>query len=414
MRDVGNLDIYLRLGWRNLWLHPLRTGLTIAALALGIAALTFLSAMNDGWMQQIKTNFALTLTGHIQIHATGFEQTRRLSQHIPDPEPIVNMLTGIPGIVTWTKRIRVSGLASTANGNSGSLVYAIEPDRETSLSRLAGFVSKGEWLKPGDEHGIVLGDVLAEHLQADPGDKIVLMAALPDGDIASEVFRVRGLIHSGVMDIDNLAAIIPLTTAQKWLDLGKGVTDIVIRVQGFEDVTPLARRLQSGLAGQGLEVLRWNDIDPMAEQWAQFADAYTWIILAVVIIVVLAEVLNTMLMSMHDRIREFGLMGAIGVQRKQIFAMVIWETVILVLIGSMLGFALGGWSSLFFGVHGIDLSRFSSAFSFMYMDPVVYPELRYASCVRILGAATVGAIVAGLFPAWKAAGLEPVQALREV
>jgi len=412
--DSSALSIYLKLGWRNLWQHPLRTGLTTAALALGIAALTLLSAMNDGWMQQIKTNFALTLTGHIQIHATGFEQTRRLSQRINDPAPILTLLSKQPEIRAWTTRIRISGLASTAKANAGSLIYAIDPEREARVSRLAGFISRGEWLRADDPGGILLGDVLAEHLQAKLGDRVVLMASLPGGEISSEVFRLRGLIHSGIMNLDKQAAIIPISTAAKWLDLGNAVTDIVIRAQGFEDIDPLTSMLRAQLTGQSLEVLRWSDIDPMAEQWAQFADAYTWIILAVVIIIVLTEVLNTMLMSTHDRIHEFGLMLAIGARSRQIFIMVVWETVILVLIGSLAGFALGGWGSIYFGAHGIDLSRFSSAFSFMYMDPIVHPELRYESCIRIMAAATIGAIIAGLFPAWRASRLEPVQALREI
>lgn len=410
----GLVSIYLKLGWRNLLLHPLRTGLTVAALAIGIGALTFLSAMNDGWMQQIRTNFALTLTGHIQIHASGFEQTRKLSRHIDGPATIIQQLAQRNDVNIWAQRLRVSGLASTANANAGSLIYGIQPERESRLSRMAGFVTEGEWLRPEDRHGIVLGDVLAEHLQATLDSKVVLMAALPDGNIASEVFRVRGLMHSGIMNIDNLAAIVPLATAQRWLDMDDAVTDIVIRADNFEVVTPLAKALADELAGQGLEILRWNDIDPMAEQWAQFADAYTWIILAVVIIVVLAEVLNTMLMSTHDRIREFGLMGALGVRSGQLFTMVVWETVILVLVGSLAGFAFGAWGSYYFGVHGIDLSHFSEAFSFMYMGSVVYPALRFESCASILSAAVAGAAVAGLFPAWKASTLEPVQALREI
>jgi len=130
--------------------------------------------------------------------------------------------------------------------------------------------------------------------------------------------------------------------------------------------------------------------------------------------VVLAEVLNTMLMSMHERVREFGLMGALGVMPVQMFAMVVWETVLLVALGSLLGFALGGGASWWFGDKGIDLSHYASAFSFMYMDPIVHPLLRAQSVAEILGAAVFGAMVAGLYPAWLASRLEPAQALREV
>ncbi len=415
---MDNLAIYLKLGWRNLCLHPLRTMLTVAALAIGIAALTFLSAMDDGWMQQIKTNFALTMTGHIQIHAAGFEDSRTLSQRIEDPIALMAAISTMPGIDRMTRRVRASGLASSAGSNAGALIYGVEPDNEQRMSRLASFVSTGTWLPDGDGRAAVLGDVLADRLNVRVGDKLVLMAAVPGGDIASEVFRVRGLVHSGVMEIDDLIVLVPLKTAQHWLGLGHAVTDIVIRASGFEQVTPLANRLKTTLAGQGggasFEVLRWFDIDPMAQQWADFADAYTWVVLFIVIIVVLAEVLNTMLMSMHERVREFGLMGALGVKPAQIFAMMMWETVLLVLLGGVAGFMLGGGLSLWYGEHGIDLSQFAIAFSFMYMDPVIHPLLQADSMLRILGAAIFGAMIAGLIPAWKASRLEPASALREL
>jgi len=420
---MDNLSIYLKLGWRNLWLHPLRTILTVAALAVGIAALTFLSAMNDGWMQQIKTNFALTATGHIQIHAAGFEDSRKLAQHIKAPGQVIAAMRDVPNIQTLTQRVRVSGLASSAGSNAGALIYGVEAESERKLSRLAGFVTAGSWLsevqlsgaKLSGVQGAVLGDVLADRLNVGLGDKLVLMAAVPGGDIVSEVFRVRGLLHSGVMEVDNLIVIVPLAIAQQWLDLGDAVTDIVIRADSFEQVTALADTLKSlPLGSQKLEILRWSDIDPMAQQWADFADAYTWIVLLIVIIVVLVEVLNTMLMSMHERVREFGLMGALGVMPMQVFAMVVWETVILVIIGGVAGFALGGGLALWYGQHGIDLSQFAIAFSFMYMDPIIHPLLQWDSVLRILGATIVGAVIAGLIPAWKASKLQPANALREL
>ncbi len=411
---MDNLAIYLTLGWRNLWLHPLRTILTVAALAIGIAALTFLSAMDDGWMQQIKTNFALTVTGHIQIHAAGFEQSRKLADRIEKPATLVAAVEQVPGVVAVSRRVRVSGLASSADANAGALVYGVEPKGEKAISRLSDFISKGVWLPYGDARAAVLGDGLADRLSIGIGDKLVLMAAAPGGDIASEVFRVRGLIHSGVMDVDDLTVLVPLSMAQQWLGIGNAVTDIVLRLDRFEQVTPVAKTVESRLSKEGVEVLRWFDIDPMAQQWADFADAYTWIVLLIVIIVVLAEVLNTMLMSMHERVREFGLMGALGVKPAQIFTMVVWETIILVLVGGAAGFAIGGGLSLWYGEQGIDLSQFAIAFSFMYMDPVIHPLLHADSLLHILTASLCGAIIAGLIPAWRASKLEPAGSLREL
>jgi len=260
----------------------------------------------------------------------------------------------------------------------------------------------------------LLGDVLAGRLGVSLGDKVILMAASSEGEIASEVFRVRGLMHSGVMEVDNLLALIPISMAQHWLGLGKGVTDVVIRADAFTAVDEIVDDLEHVLKGQGLEVLRWQDIDPMAEQWTMFAEVYTWIVLLVVIMVVLAEVLNTMLISMYDRVREFGLMAALGTAQKQLFAMVVCETLVLVAMGGILGFALGAGVSLYFGEYGLDLSQYATAFSFMYMSPIVYPELTFNGCARILIAAMLGAVLAGLYPAWKASRLNPALAMREV
>jgi putative ABC transport system permease protein len=222
------------------------------------------------------------------------------------------------------------------------------------------------------------------------------------------------VLASGVLDIDTYAAIIPLRTGQRWLAIDDAVTDVIVFARDFESVPSLATQLREDFSGRGLEVLSWNEINPMAEQWSQFANVSSWIILGIVIFVVMAEVLNTMLMSMHERTRELGMMGALGVTHWQIFTMVLWETLILVVIGSLLGFTLGAWVSAYFGEHGIDLSRWAVAFSFSYMESVVYPELSLDSVKNVLGAAVIGAFVAGLYPAWKAARLEPTIAMRQV
>ncbi len=411
MSDPG---IYLKLGWRNLWLHPVRTLLTSAGLATGIGALVFLSALDDGWLQQIKTNFALTLTGHIQIHAAGFEQTRRIAQHIEDPAPVVARLEAFPEIEVVAPRIRASGLASSANGNAGAWIYGVEPEAERRLSRLAGFLKRGRWLAPADRHDAVIGQGLAERLDVELGDKLVVMSAGPGGEIVSEMFRVRGILHSGVMEMDDALVLVPIGMAQQWLGIGAGVTDLALRIRDFERVGSLARQLRELFADRGLEVLTWYEIDPMAQQWAEFADAYTWIVLAIVIVIVLAEVLNTMLMSLHERTREFGLMRALGATRGRLFLMVVWETVILVAFGAVAGLGLGASLSLAFARNGIDLSRFAEAFSFMYMEPVVHPMLQAESLGRIVLATLVGALLAGLWPALRASRMEPAAALRSL
>lgn len=416
---AGGLSIgtYGLLAMRNLWRNPRRTGLTLAAFVVGVGALTFLVALDDGWLESMKSNFIHAKTGHLQVHAEGFEAERKIRDHITDPAAIVAAIEGDTRIAAFSLRLRTSGLASVAGGSAGVDIMGVQPEAEMRVSRLAGYVSEGAWLEAGDRRGLLLGKTIAEQLHAQPGDKVVLMAQAANGDLASEVFRLRGVLYSGTPAVDQVLAIVPMDTAQAWLGLGPGVTDIVVRAVSHDVAAALyddmKRDLNGGRFG-ALEVMSWIDIDPMIHQWTEMADTATYFILMIVLAVVLVEVLNTMLMSMHERVREFGLMEAVGTGKWQIFTMMLWETVVLVMLGGIAGYGVGILIALHYGAVGIDLTTFAEAFTFLYMDPVVYPLVKLSSGIKILGVTLLGALLAGLYPAWKATRLNPVAAMREV
>lgn len=408
-----SLATYLAMGLRNLGRHVRRTLLMLTSLIVGIAAITFLIALNDGWLTNLKDSFILTYYGHVQVHAAGFEDTRQIKRFMPDAEAVIASLKDMPGIKGVSRRVRTSGLASTAEANSGVLVMGVDVEAERHISRLADFVREGAWLKADDARGLLLGQTLVERLQVRLGDKVVLMAQAANGDIASEVFRLRGVLASGAMDVDDLMAVVPLATVQHWLELDRGVTDIVVRAERHG----LADAIQAGLKqrlGDGYEVLRWRDIDPMIDQWLAFADAYIYVILLVVVAVVVAEILNTMLMSMHERVREFGLMQALGTRGRQIFFMLLIEALLLVAIGVVAGYLVGAACGLYFGRVGIDLSAFGSAFSYFYVSPILKPVVLPASAAKIVVTTLIAALIAGIYPAWKATRLNPVEALKHV
>ncbi|MCU7797397.1 MAG: FtsX-like permease family protein [Candidatus Thiodiazotropha sp. (ex Myrtea spinifera)] len=406
------LMTYLLLAVRNLMRNQRRTTITLLTMIFGIAVLTLLSALNDGWLSQMKTNFILSYTGHAQIHAKGFEASQNLRDRITDPEEVTRLMQSYPEILGWTQRIRTSGLASVGGGSAGIQIMATDSEQETWVTSIHEHVTKGTWLRPGMSQDLLLGATVADTIGASLGDRVILMAQRPAGEMVSEVFYLRGILETGAPQIDRTLALIPLNTAQVWLKMGQSITDIVVRADRHENTDLVVRLFAQQLSDQTYEIMPWQELDPMVRQWLEFSDAYGLVIILVVVILVLVEILNTMLISLHERHKELGVIVAIGTTRFQIFSMLLLEAVLLIFIGASLGYLAGSLLVYSLSGSGIDLSGYANAFQFFYMNPVIYPDLTTDSAIRILGTTLVAALLAGVYPAWKATRLSLSQALR--
>jgi ABC-type lipoprotein release transport system permease subunit len=406
------IKTYVVLAIRNLLRNQRRTVITLLTMVFGIAVLTLLSALNDGWLSQMKTNFILSHTGHVQIHAQGFEASQNLRDSIQTPDEITRLMQSIPEILGWTQRIRTSGLASVSGSSAGIQIMATDPEQETWVTSMSDNVTRGEWLRPGMSKDLLLGATVAESIGVDLGDRVILMAQRPAGDMVSEVFFLRGILETGAPQIDRTLAMIPLNTTQEWLGMDDAITDIVVRAERHEDTDQVVSYFAQHLPAQRYEIMPWQELDPMVRQWLEFSDAYGLVIILVVVILVLVEIVNTMLISLHERTKELGVIAAIGTTRSQIFSMLLLEAVLLIFIGAALGYLLGSLLVYSLSGSGIDLSHFANAFQFFYMNPVIYPELTQDSALRILGTTLIAALLAGVYPAWKATKLSISEALR--
>ncbi|MET0067589.1 MAG: FtsX-like permease family protein [Candidatus Thiodiazotropha sp.] len=411
-RSRIGLLTYLALALRNLVRNRRRTTITLMTMIFGIATLTLLSAMNDGWLNQMKTNFILSFTGHLQIHAKGFEASQNLRDRIEAPEEITRLIPGYPEISGWTERIRTSGLASVNGNSAGVQIMAVEPEQETWVTSMHQSVKEGHWVRPGINNELLLGITIAQNLGAKLGDRVILMTQRPSGEMVSEVFYLHGILETGAPQVDRTLALISLNGAQQWLQMDDAVTDIVIRAEKHAQTESLYRAFIQQLSGASYEIMPWQELDPMVRQWLEFSDAYGFVVLFVVILLVLTEILNTMLISLHERQKELGVMVAIGTNRRQVFMMLLLEAVLLILIGAILGYMVGSLIVLNLADSGIDLTGYANAFEFFYMDPVIHPQLTQASAIKILTATLAAALLAGLYPAWKATRMPLNRALR--
>ncbi len=414
MADVASLGLAysLSIAIRNLLRNPRRTSITLTTMIFGIATLTLLGALNDGWLNQMKSNFILSFTGHVQIHAKGFEASQNLQDRITNPDNILRYIQSYPEIVGWTQRIRTSGLASLGGSSAGVQIMATDPEQETWVTSMHENVSEGRWLNPGSPQDLLLGKNVAQNIGANIGDKVILMAQQADGEMTSEIFYLQGILETGAPQIDRTLALITLASAQLWLGMEKAITDIVIRADNHAETAGIYRLFAQQLSKAEYEIMQWQELDPMVSQWLDFSDAYGLVVILVVVLLVLTEILNTMLIALHERRKELGIMLAIGTPNRHIFMMMLLEAVLLILLGGALGYMTGGLLVYSLADGGIDLSYFSHAFQFFYMDPVIHPLLTTESALRILGTTLVAALLAGLYPAWKATRLSISQSLR--
>ena len=408
-----SIATYVSIAVRNLIRNSRRTALTLVALIVAMGALTYLMAFVNAYMVSVQETFVLVMNGHVQIYAPEFKESNLIDDYMRDLSPIADHLDSDPTVRAWTPRITASGLASVARATTALAIVGIDPEREPEVGRLARFVTVGEWLAPDDSAGILLGVDVARNLDVELGDKVVVMTQAPGGDIEARAFRVRGLLDSGIPEIDRILALVTLQSAQEWLNLGAGATEIIVRATDFESVDPLADSLVASV-GDSFDIRRWYNQDPLIEAMLGFQDVSNFLLIAIVITVVLGQLINTMFMSLYDRVRELGLMEALGSRRRNLFGMLIVESMILVISGGTIGYLVALVAVLITGRTGIDLSFASDMLASLYIDPIIRPTMNLRSSLQLGATIVATAILAGLLPAWRATRLNPVDAMRQV
>lgn len=357
-------------------------------------------------------NYTDLFSGHIQIHRAGFQKKISLDLSIlPNPK-IEEILLHAPSVLSHSRRIKDYALISSAEASSGILLIGVDPEKEKSVTRLHKRIRQGEFLSPLNNDSILIGKDLAETLNVTLGDKVVLMSQGSDGSLAAASYRVYGLLDTGAEEIDRSIALITLKAAQELLVLDDKFSEFAIRTKSIFAIDETAKSLKNQLALEDFEVLTWKEISPIIKQWLEFDRAFSNVILFIVLIVVAAGILNTMLMSVLERIKEFGIMLALGTKRSQIVLMVAIESFFLGIIGVAAGTAGGLALSKYFGSFGIDLSKFSQALESYYTGSVIYPRIFIGYVFLWSGIVLLVCVAASLYPAHKAANLKPVEAIR--
>jgi ABC-type lipoprotein release transport system permease subunit len=408
------------LAWRNLWRGWRRSAVVLVAITVGLAACLLLVGWSHGMIGQMVENAVSTRLGHLALHATGYRKNPDPQRNLPDGgRPFAALLEEFPGAHA-SPRIVGDGLLQSARQSARVVLTGIEPEREARVSIVDEALVAGTLpeRKAGGVRalpGIAIGVAMAERLRVNVGDKVVVHAP---GEVGLAAFRVSGLFRTASSEFDKSVAYLRLDEAQRLLDQPDRVTEVAVRLDDPERVLELQAFARAELArrwpGRLFEVLTWREREPRLAAMLDLMADMSWIIYGMVFVGMAFGIANALLMAVYERIREFGVLRSLGLPASRLLALVLLESLLLTLSGVALGMAVGVALVLWLGSVGIDLSSLAEGLEAYGIGTTVHLELRWGDLGSPILIALVTALVAALWPAWKAVRLRPAEALRHV
>lgn len=403
--------MFLSLAWRNIWRNKRRTLVILAAIVTGVWCMVFLGALMRGMMVEMVNNGISTLTGHIQIHHKGYHSDPVIENSMTDPGRVLDVLhKSLPPGSLWSSRVRVNAVANNARHNAGVTLVGMDPQAEAKVSFIGKAVTQGEYLKPGDDYGILMGHALLEKFETRLGHKLILMSQDTTKQIASRAFRIKGVFRAEQRATEKQFVFVTKKAAQDMLKMGDGISEIAVLLPDDSLTKKMAALLRAQLPDT-YEVLTWRQLLPIINGYLDMMDSFVLIWNVVVFVAMAFGIVNTTLMAVFERIREFGLLKSLGLKPWNIIKGVIIESFFLLLIGAVIGNALGLLSVWALSFHGIDLSALSQGTEFFGMGRVLIPELHIRDLIIANLVVFVLGLLVCLYPAIKAARFTPVEAL---
>jgi len=404
--------MYLQLAWRNIWRNPRRTTVILAAVIIGVWSMIFLGALMRGIAVGMVKNGIATLTGHIQIHHKGYRDDPAIENSIFNRQIVAKALSeSLPPRAQWTSRVRVNAIANNARHSSGVTMVGIEPRAEAKVSFIGSAISRGRYLAQDDSNGILVGKALLEKFETKIGHKLVLMSQDKEQEIASRAFRIVGVFRAEMESTEKQFVFVTRSAGQKMLKLGNGISEIAILLpHGYENLD-VYNKLKAALPSDQFEIHSWRELLPFQTAYLRILDGFMWFWFLVVFVAMGFGIVNTTLMAVFERMREFGLMKALGMKPWWILREVLVESFLLLICGLIVGNCLGFLSIYALSGSGIDLSALAAGAEYAGMSRIIYPAIEIKDVlVANLMVLLLGLLVS-LYPAIKASRFTPVQAL---
>ncbi|UCH13854.1 MAG: ABC transporter permease [Bacteroidales bacterium] len=399
------------VAWRNIWRSKVRSLVIICALTIGIFAGVFTWALYEGMVIQRINSAIKTEASHIQLHHKKYLENPDVKYSMNLSTRISEQIDSMAGVKAATVRVIVNSMIASAETGSGVQVVGIDPDKESRVTNMYEKIIDGEYLEGVKRNPILIGKRMAEKLNVNVRSKVVLTMQQMDGEITRAQFKVAGIYKISNGMYEEMTVFVKKSDLINLIGLDRtGSHEIAVLLEDDRTYNDIRDKIAARY--KDLDVKSWKELMPEVSLVEETMDISMYLILGIILFALLFGIINTMLMAVLERVKELGMLMAVGMNKIRVFTMIMLETLLLAFTGCIIGIILGYLLTLLLMKTGIDLSAWGDAYERLGYDTVIYPIPDILIAAKVSLMVFVTGLIAAIYPAIKALKLKPAEALR--
>jgi ABC-type lipoprotein release transport system permease subunit len=397
------------MAWRNLWRNYRRTLVMLLAITVGVWAMIFMTALLRGMVDDMVRQGINTLPGHVQIHDKAYRDDPSVTHGMQAPDQVLLEVLNSGQVEAWTGRVKVPSMISSEYDNRGITLLGVDPAGELALGFKPTDVVEGRFLQGPDDKGIIIGRKLLHRLETGLGKRVVVMSQDPENAIADRGFRIVGVFRAELENREESVVYAGRNVVQGMLGIGSEISEIAVLGSDYREPGEVVSAIRSAV-GEESEVLSWLELDPYLASMMRVMNGFVLVWMVVIFLSLSFGLVNTLMMAVFERVREIGLMRALGMRPSAIVYQILAESSMLLVLGLLAGnlLAIGTIIPL---KDGIDISAVSQGMEMMGASSILYPVLLWPDLVLANSVVIVLGIITSMLPAWRASQYRPVEAL---
>ena len=400
------------IAWRNVWRQKIRSLVIISAMVIGLWGLIFAIGFMNGFMDSYLSNALKHEYSHIQIHHPNFKRDQEIKYSIRQGIGKVKEIGAIDNVKAVTHRTVINAMIGSAKASAGVKVLGVDTLLEKKVTAFDQLIADGTYFKSVKRNPLIIGEKLADKLKVKLKSKLVLTFQNHEGDIVSQAFRVAGIFNAKSPVLNESVVMVNYKDLNKSLGDGALVSEIAIYLNDPDKIQENYEMITAILPEYQVE--RWNELAPELSLIVEQSGTNIYILVIIFMTALIFGIINTMLMAVLERIKELGMLMAIGMNKLRLFFMITIETVYLGLVACPAGLFLGYLTINYFHRFGLDLSAYAEGLQKVGYEPVIYPIISGNHYFILSLGIFITTIIASIYPSLKAIKLKPAEALRKI